>query len=220
MYTIKSDITEKSNVTAGDLDAAMKKIRGDHLLEPALGAIIAAEKKYGINALFMAAHAATESGWGHSFIARTKKNLFGFNAIDSNPGQASRYKSVVDSVNYYAQFLATHYIDPKGKYFNGATPSGVMTHYASAGDKAAATIVSIMNSLSKHLGVEPEPVPDGFPVKDKKKDAQNAEEAGPEEVVGEYPPEENKDESASESDNEPKKNTNQPPTEPVNGVTN
>lgn len=165
MYDKDSNIMGKSGVTVEQLDSAMRDIRPDHRLKPALSAIIQAEKTYNISALFMAAHAATESGWGNSMIAKTKNNLFGFNAIDSNPGKASRYASQEESVKYYAAFLSEHYLTEGGKYFNGFTPSGVMTRYASAGDRAANTIANIMNMLADRIGITKEPQPSGFPDK-------------------------------------------------------
>lgn len=163
MYDINSNILQKTGVTASQLDSAMKSIRSDHMLSDALDAIVAAENKHGINALFIAAHAATETGWGHSLMARTKNNLFGFNAVDSNPGRANVYPSKAASVEHYSQFLMDNYLQPGGRYFNGATPHGVMVRYASAGDRAANTIVQIMNSFAEHIGVSAVPSPNGFP---------------------------------------------------------
>lgn len=168
MFDRNSNIMTKSGVSAEQLDKAMRQIRPDHGLKPALNAIVAAEKKYGINALFIAAHAATETGWGNSVFARTRNNLFGFNAIDSNPGQANKYPSQQASVEHYAAFVSEHYLTKGGKYYNGTTPSGVMTRYASAGDRAADTIANIMNMLSDRIGVPKTPQPDGFPEKKEK----------------------------------------------------
>ena len=162
MYDRNSNILVKTGVTAEELDSAVSNIRPDHGLKPALKAIVAAEKQYGISAIFITAHAATETGWGRSMIARTKNNLFGFNAIDSNPGQANSYPTQEASVKHYAEFLSTHYLSKDGKYYNGATPSGVMTRYASAGDRAADTIANIMSMLASRIGLEGEKIPDGF----------------------------------------------------------
>lgn len=163
MYDINSNILQKSGITVEQLDAAMRDIRPDYGLRPALEAIVQAEHKHGINAIFVAAHASTETGWGKSQICVLKNNLFGFNAIDSNPGRADSYTSQAESVRLYADFLAENYLNPQGRYFNGPTPSGIMKRYASAGDKAAATIVNIMNMIAERAKISGEPAPNGFP---------------------------------------------------------
>lgn len=165
MFDLNSNVLVKSGVSATELNEALKQIRPDHLLEPSLEAIVQAEKKYGLSALFILAHASLETGYGHSSFAKLRNNLFGFNAIDSAPGQASRYPSQAASVEYYAAFLNEHYLRPGGVYYNGATPSGIMKRYATAGDTAANVIAEIMNMLANNLGLKGEPVPDGFPAK-------------------------------------------------------
>lgn len=163
MFDLNSNILFKSNLTATQLDEAVKLIRPDHLLTNMMQAAVDAEKKYGLSALFIVAHAITETGYGHSMFARTRNNLFGFNAIDSNPGQASSYPSQASSVEYYAKFLNDNYLHDGGQYFNGATPHGVMVRYASAGDRAANTIAQVMNMIAKNAGYTGAPLPDGFP---------------------------------------------------------
>ena len=49
-----------------------------------------ASQRTGYNALDLLVHAAHESAWGMSKIARTKNNFFGIGAYDSSP-QASAY---------------------------------------------------------------------------------------------------------------------------------
>ena len=176
MFDRHSNILFKSKVTAEQLDAAMRDIRPDHKLKGSLQAMVIAEQEYGISSIFIAAHAATETGWGNSLIARTKNNLFGFNAVDSNPGNANKYPSQSASVQAYAKFLNDNYLHEGGKYYNGATPSGVMTRYASAGDRAADTIANIMNMLATRIGYNPDPTPDGFPERTPKEPKEKPEE--------------------------------------------
>ena len=51
-------------------------------------AFIQASRQTGMNPIYILAHSAIESGWGSSYIARTKNNFFGINAVDSDPGQS------------------------------------------------------------------------------------------------------------------------------------
>ena len=151
MYDIYSDITTKTNYSAEQLRAAAAKIRPDNGFADAFDAIAAAEKKYGINSLFMLAHAAVESAWGTSYFASARNNLFGFNAYDSNPDMASMYNSKSASVEFYAKFLAENYLKQGAPYYNGVTPHGVFVKYSSSHDSEAFTVVKIMNNLEAHI---------------------------------------------------------------------
>lgn len=164
MFDLNSNVLFKSGLTAAQLDEAVSKIRTDHLLQGMFQAAVDAEKKYGLSSIFIVAHAITETGYGLSNFARLRNNLFGFNAIDSDPGQASRYPSQASSVEYYAAFLNDHYLREGQQYYNGATPHGIMVRYASAGDRAANTIAQVMNMIAKNAGYVGTPVPNGFPV--------------------------------------------------------
>lgn len=163
MFDLNSNVLFKSGLTAAQLDEAVSKIRPDQLLQGMFQAAVDAEKKYNLSSIFIVAHAITETGYGHSMFAQTRNNLFGFNAIDSDPGQASRYPSKSSSVEYYAAFLNEHYLHEGGQYYNGATPHGIMVRYASAGDQAAKTIAQVMSMIAKNAGYVGAPVPDGFP---------------------------------------------------------
>lgn len=213
MYDLNSNILQKTGVSAADLNTAMRKIRADHLLKPALEAIVKAEKEHGISAVFITAHAALETGWGHSTIAKTKNNLFGFNAVDSNPGNANRYKQQSESVEHYAQFLSDNYLHKGGKYYNGATPHGIMIRYASAGDKAARTIADIMNMLTEHIDVPKTKEPDGFPEKTPKPVQKNDTEVENDEEQPEPQPETSGSNAESIGSDESKKNSNSNPHE-------
>ena len=73
----------------------------------------AAEEKYGINAILMLAIAINESGWGTSNFAVNRNNLFGLNAIDADPGQASFYASLEDCIDTFAYvWLSYGYLLP------------------------------------------------------------------------------------------------------------
>lgn len=166
MYDLESNILKNSNLSANQLKKAVNETVPNNHLAAMIPAAVHAEKKYGINALWTVAHAATETGWGKSIIARTRNNFFGFNAVDSNPNNATKYKTAAGSVEHYASFLKEHYLTKGGEYYNGSTPHGVMTRYASAGDRAAKTIVQIMNMIAEKIGPRQ---PDGFPQKETEK---------------------------------------------------
>jgi LysM repeat protein len=156
MFEIYSNILTKSGLSAEQLQSAAKVMRSDNGFND-FQAFANAENEFGINSLFMLAHAAVESAWGTSYYAKTRSNLFGFNAYDSNPDQASAYASQAASIRFYANFLKTNYLTPGAIYYNGTTPHGVFVRYSSSHDAEAQTIVGIMNALESHISGTPLP---------------------------------------------------------------
>lgn len=159
MYTLDSSVKSKSKLTLAQLKQAVDSYVPDNNLNGILKTAIEGEEHLGINALFTVAHAAVESGWGRSTFARTRNNFFGFNAVDSNPGLASRYPTPKNSAEFYLEFLNHNYLTEGGKYFKGVKIRNIFENYSTSGDKEAELIAQIMNTLEKKAGVEP----NGFP---------------------------------------------------------
>ncbi len=113
------------------------------------------EKQYQINGIFVAAVGIHESAWGSSQIARSKNNLFGYGAYDSNPyNGAYSFSDYSECIDLIARVFVKYYINPKGTniyggekaegtYYNGATLTGINTKYAT--DKNWA------NAVYKHM---------------------------------------------------------------------
>ena len=78
-----------------------------------------AEEKYGVNALFLCAVAALESGWGKYCFRQN--NIFGWSGKD--------FESKADCIDFVASKIAEHYLSEDGKYYNGKTVSGVNVCY-------------------------------------------------------------------------------------------
>ena len=77
---------------------------------------IKASQETGLNPIYILAHAAIESAWGTSYIARTKHNYFGINCIDADPGQGFVMgDSIEEGIINGAKWIAKHY------YNNGYT---------------------------------------------------------------------------------------------------
>ena len=93
-------LRSKSNLTGAQLDNYLKALgRTTSIYYGKSQAFIDGQTKYGMNALLVYAMAGIESAFGTSTIARTKNNLFGWNAVDSAPGaNASIYPSVEASI--------------------------------------------------------------------------------------------------------------------------
>lgn len=159
MFDINSPILTKSGLSAGQLQAAEHAMRPDNGYHPDFWqALVDAENQYDLNALFILAHADVESAHGTSNYAVNRNNLFGFNAVDSNPDLASTYSSQAVSVHDYADFLSANYLREGEQYWGGAaTPHGIFVHYSSSHDAEATTVVEIMNALAGHVGSAPAP---------------------------------------------------------------
>lgn len=94
-----------------------------------------AEQTYGVNGVFIAAVGIHESAWGTSYLAKEKKNLFGYRAYDRDPiNSAQDFESYVDAINVVAEALHKNYLTTTGSYYNGTTIESVNQKYAS--DKA------------------------------------------------------------------------------------
>lgn len=150
MYTLSSNVLSSTLYDAATLDNAL--LGG---LKGFASDFITLEKNTGINAVFAAAHAAIESGWGTSVLAHTKNNLFGIAAYDSNPNDAYEFQSVEDCVAYYGIFLKANYLTPGGVYYLGPTIHDVFVHYSTSGDKEALEVTGVMNQIIGSIAAKP-----------------------------------------------------------------
>lgn len=101
------------------------------------------EKQYQINGIFVASVAIHESGWGTSTIAKSKKNLFGYGAVDSNPyGGAYSFETYAEGIDLVARVFVKYYLNPpgtviydgnatNGKFYHGSHLTAVNSRYAS-----------------------------------------------------------------------------------------
>ena len=95
-------------------------------------AFMQAERRYDVNARYLVAHAMHESDSGTSFIARSKHNLFGYNAYDRDPsGAATRFNSAARGIAAVAEFVSRSYLSPSGRWWTGAPTLRGMHYYAS-----------------------------------------------------------------------------------------
>ena len=101
------------------------------------------EQQYNINGIFVAAVGIHESAFGTSYLATTKRNLFGYGAYDRDPvNSANNFGSYSGSIDLLARVFQKYYLNPKGTvladgeiaqgtYFHGATLTAVNQCYAS-----------------------------------------------------------------------------------------
>ncbi len=91
------------------------------------------QNAYGVNALLTAAAAINESGWGTSNYAKNRYNLFGINAVDSDPDQATYFSSADACIKDFTEtYMSKRYMRPGYTYYHGSC----------VGDKASGVNVS------------------------------------------------------------------------------
>jgi beta-N-acetylglucosaminidase len=116
------DLRSHSNVTVDQINnyiASYVQLTGKTSILTGKGqAFIDAGNLYGVNALYLAAHAIHESAYGTSTIALAKNNLFGYHAYDADPFiSAYKFASVEDCINYAARIIKINYLTPTGSYY-------------------------------------------------------------------------------------------------------
>lgn len=98
-------------------------------------AFVESGKKYGMNPVVVYAMAGLESAYGTSFLAKDRYNLFGWNAFDSNPGEATSYEGVSKAVNDHMSLNLKGYMNIDdwrfGNYSVGNKGAGANRMYAS-----------------------------------------------------------------------------------------
>lgn len=102
---------------------------------------IEAEQTYGINAIFIAAIAAHESGWGRSYIAQNKNNLFGWKGSNGY----KYFNNVREGIMHVSRGLKVNYLSPDGCYFNGYTVEAVSIYYCNS------TWAGYINSMMRYI---------------------------------------------------------------------
>ena len=128
-FTIDTDLLSHSGLSAWAID---RYLAANTPLPPIGAAFLAAERRYGINARYLLAHAMLESGFGTSDIARYAHNLFGYNAYDRDPWRfAARYRSYAKGIDTVARHIREEYLDPHGRWWGGAPTLRGMRYYAS-----------------------------------------------------------------------------------------
>lgn len=129
-------LRSKSNIAGADLDAYLKAQGYTNSVYAGLGDVfIENGNKYGVNPLIIYSMANLESAFGTSRLARDRFNLFGWNAVDSNPGNATAYEGVSEVVEKHMAHNLRGYTSLNDWRFFGYSVgdkgSGFNTMYAS-----------------------------------------------------------------------------------------
>jgi mannosyl-glycoprotein endo-beta-N-acetylglucosaminidase len=117
------DLRKPSKVSAAQIDLYINNYLNGRVsvLKGKGQAFVNAGNKYGVNSLYLAAHAIHESGYGTSNISLGKYNLFGFGAYDASPFIAAvRFSSVEQNIEYIAQEMKATYLNTLNWKYKGA----------------------------------------------------------------------------------------------------
>lgn len=113
---------------SGATEVHMKRALKGTGLEDVADAFVAVEEEFGVNAFFIAAIAAWESGWGTSERAVYQNNLTGHAVYNSRTKGSyfdSRHQSIIDT----GELLKIDYLTPGGVSFNGYSVEDVNKRY-------------------------------------------------------------------------------------------
>lgn len=148
------NLRKVSNITQAEMEAYLVYKKKDAIktnnLYKAIPVFLEMQKKYGINAQFMLAHAIWETGWGGSAISQYKNNFFGYQAFDSCAMTCAMYfPSGTDGIQYYADAIYRKYLRTGAIYNNGVSPAGMNVKYAT--DKTwAINIARLMEEMKPY----------------------------------------------------------------------
>lgn len=137
----EGELLTPSGLTAAELEAGLL---GE--LKPYAKDFIAAERETGVNAVFLAAVAALESGWNTSEVAERKNNLFGWSAAT---GYAS-FEGKEACIAEIAACIKSLYLTPDGAYFNGYTVEAVNVRY-NGNEHWEKTVKQIMQEIKGRI---------------------------------------------------------------------
>ena len=128
------DVSQPSGITATELYNVLLGF-SNGTLAPYAWAIVDCEEIYGVNAFFLTAIIAQESGWGKSERAIYQNNLTGHAVYDSS-AEGTYFDSPSDSIYITANLLANDYIDPNGIYHNGVALPDINVRYCLLEDRS------------------------------------------------------------------------------------
>ena len=137
------NLLEPSNITR---EEAYDILEGTALQTLAHGYVYM-EEVYGINALFLMAISAYESGWGTSYLAMNNNNLGG---IKANDVSWQYFNDWMECLWYKADLLYNQYLNPDGAYYNGTSTWNINARYCEE-DYWADNINSIAYDLLNKL---------------------------------------------------------------------
>ena len=129
-YTVDTDLNATADLSSEQMAAALAATAPGTPLTAYGGAFVRAAREHGINAYYVAAHAAQDSAWGFNDMATRKNNLFGYGATAGCPYDcAVPFASQADSIAFVTQLVKADYLTPGGRFYTTGTLAGMEPIY-------------------------------------------------------------------------------------------
>ncbi len=125
-YTTDTDLNGVVDISGEQLDAAIAAVVPGSPLIGLGQAFVDAGRAHGVNAYYIAAHAAWDSTWGTSAAATRKNNLFGYGVTESCPFDcAVPFNSQRESIDFIVPLIKSDYLTAGGRFYNRPTLAGM-----------------------------------------------------------------------------------------------
>lgn len=122
------NLTELSYINEKELKDVLKIVKGGEGLASYASYFVEAERKYKVNAIFLTALAAQESGWG-KYPAGNGTNITGY-AVYNSYSEGTTFKDGVrENILETARLLSEDYLSKDGINFNGTSIEAVNKKY-------------------------------------------------------------------------------------------
>ena len=125
---LRENVTVISGITEEEMKEVLLKTKGSKTMIHLANAFVDAEKKYGVNAFFMAGIVALESGFATSRRALEDNNLTGYE-VYSDSSEGRLFSSHEESVLHTARHLSKNYLKEGAMYYNGLSVDAIQLMY-------------------------------------------------------------------------------------------
>jgi len=125
---LRENVTVISGITEEEMKEVLINTTGSKTMAHLSGAFVEAEKKYGVNAFFMAGIVALESGFATSRRAIEDNNLTGYE-VYSDSSEGRLFSSHEESVLHTARHLSKNYLKEDAIYYKGLSVDAIQLSY-------------------------------------------------------------------------------------------
>lgn len=125
---LRENVTVISEITEEEMKEVLINTTGSKTMVHLAGAFVECEKKYGVNAFFMAGIVALESGFATSRRAIEDNNLTGYE-VYSDSSEGRLFSSHQESVLHTARHLSNNYLKEDAMYYKGLSVDAIQLNY-------------------------------------------------------------------------------------------
>lgn len=125
---LRENVTVISGITEEEMKEVLINTTGSKTMTHLANAFVEAEKKYDVNAFFMAGIVALESGFATSRRALEDNNLTGYE-VYSDTSEGRLFSSHQESVLHTARHLSKNYLKEDAMYYNGLSVDAIQLMY-------------------------------------------------------------------------------------------